>query len=104
MKITSNVIQDLLPLYLAGEAHADTVRLVKEYLETDAELAKQVENATMYNLSEIPVPRKKEAEVSTYKKAQWRTVVLTLGLAMIIVITVLTALLILGAFVLAAPM
>ncbi|MBN8729229.1 MAG: hypothetical protein J0L64_01720 [Acidobacteria bacterium] len=32
MNITDEVIRDLLPLYMAGEASADTVRLVDEYL------------------------------------------------------------------------
>ena len=39
MEITRNVIEDLLPLYLADEASADTRMLVGEYLKTDPELA-----------------------------------------------------------------
>lgn len=32
MHITDNVIRDLMPLYMAGEASPDTIRLVEEYL------------------------------------------------------------------------
>jgi len=32
MNVTDEVIKDLLPVYMAGEASADTVRLVEEYL------------------------------------------------------------------------
>jgi anti-sigma factor RsiW len=42
MKITKDVIMDLLPLYLAGEASADTRRLVESYLAEDASLARAV--------------------------------------------------------------
>jgi hypothetical protein len=35
MTITRDVIQDLMPLYLAGEASADTRRLIDEYLQAN---------------------------------------------------------------------
>lgn len=38
--ITRDVILDLLPLYLAGEASEDTRQLVEAYLATDAKLAR----------------------------------------------------------------
>jgi anti-sigma factor RsiW len=38
MKITRDIVLDLLPLYLAGEASADTRALVEEYVQTDPEL------------------------------------------------------------------
>ena len=44
MKITRNVILDLLPIYVAGEASADTRALMESYLASDpeaAELAKE---------------------------------------------------------------
>jgi len=84
MEITRNVIQDLLPLYLAGEASADTAALVEKYLETDRELAKLAEQATTTGLSEVPVPLSKEAEMEAYKKANQWMVIRTLGLAVII--------------------
>lgn len=42
MNVTREVIIDLLPLYLAGEASRDTRALVEEYLEQDTELARLV--------------------------------------------------------------
>ena len=40
MEVTRSVILDLLPLYLAEEASADTRALVAKHLETDPELAR----------------------------------------------------------------
>ena len=46
MEVTRAVIEDLLPLYLAGEASEDTVALVKSYLETDSQLADEYRKLT----------------------------------------------------------
>src|SRR5215472_11999289 len=43
MKITRNVVADLLPAYLSGESSEDTRSLIDEFLRTDAEFARQVE-------------------------------------------------------------
>ena len=40
MKITRDVIYDLLPAYFAGEVSADTRALIDEFLATDAEFAR----------------------------------------------------------------
>src|SRR5262245_1895000 len=42
MKVTREVILDLLPLYLAGEASPATRALVEEYLRQDPELERRV--------------------------------------------------------------
>lgn len=42
MKITRDVITDLLPVYLAGEASEDTCRLVDEFLQADPEFAELI--------------------------------------------------------------
>ena len=39
MRVTRDVITDLLPAYFSGEASADTRQLVEEYLANDPELA-----------------------------------------------------------------
>jgi anti-sigma factor RsiW len=39
MNVTAEVIKNLLPLYVAGEASADTRALVEEFLRTDPQLA-----------------------------------------------------------------
>src|SRR5205823_2975860 len=45
MKITRDIIGDLLPAYLSGEASADTRALVDEAAAGDAEIARLVESA-----------------------------------------------------------
>ncbi len=42
MRVTRDVILDLLPIYSAGEASADTRTLVESYLATDPALARAV--------------------------------------------------------------
>jgi anti-sigma factor RsiW len=58
MEITRDVVTDLLTVYLAGEASADTRRLVERYLETDAELAAHVARARAHplDLPATPAP------------------------------------------------
>ena len=64
MKITREVITDLLPLNLAGEASKDTQELIDEFLQTDPDFAKLVatQNAPLEKLN-INLP--KENEVKT---------------------------------------
>ena len=66
-KITRNIIVDLMPLYLAGEASEDTMALVKEYLETDKELATMAKQSETFNLPEdVPVPLEKDQALKLY--------------------------------------
>ena len=51
MDVTRNVIADLLPLYVAGEASADTRALVERFYEENPELARQM------SASEASTPR-----------------------------------------------
>lgn len=95
MKITRNVILDLLPLYVANEVSADTCALVERYLETDPELtnvAKQL--AAMEKQGEIPVPLTEDDKMKTYRKAR-RSIILTvviLAVVISIIIIVITVL------------
>ena len=50
MRVTRDVVMDLLPLYLAGEASADTRALVEEFLEGDAELRRRVREGGLDSL------------------------------------------------------
>ena len=45
MKVTRDVVRDLLPLYLAGEASPATRELVEEYLAQDPELAREARSS-----------------------------------------------------------
>ncbi len=70
-QVTRNVILDLLPLYLAGEASPDTQALVEGYLKTDPELAEMAKrSALIEEQGDIPVPLKKEDQMEAYKEAQ----------------------------------
>jgi hypothetical protein len=53
MNITREVILDLLPVYLAGEASPGTCALIEEYLQQDPELARQVRTRAAENLAVI---------------------------------------------------
>jgi len=71
MKVTRDVILDLLPLYLAGEASEDTRRLVEAYLERDPGLAQMAQKAQETKLpDDIPVPLTEDDEMKAFKKAK----------------------------------
>ncbi len=79
MKITRDVILDLLPLYLADEVSAETRALVEKYLETDPELA-EIAQAAIELPGDIPIPLTMEDKMEAYREAKrlmfWRTVFL----------------------------
>ena len=98
MEITRNVILDLLPLYLAGEASEDTRILVKKYLQSDPQLAELAERSAAMELSEdIPLPLTEEDKMEAYKEAKrlmfWRTVILAGLISFTLVIFLVLALL-----------
>lgn len=53
MEITRYIIQDLLPLYLAGEVCPETRALVEEFMARDATLAAEVERLKSDSLKQI---------------------------------------------------
>ena len=71
MEVTRNVILDLLPLYLAGEASDDTRKLIEERMKTDPDLSELVMKAEMGELpGDIPIPLTKEDKMEAYKEAK----------------------------------
>jgi hypothetical protein len=71
MKITRNVILDLLPMYAANEASADTTALVEDYLKTDPELAEIAKKLAEKELpGDTPVPLTREDKMDAYKEAK----------------------------------
>jgi hypothetical protein len=77
MKITRNVILDLLPLYMANEVSADTRALIEEYLQTDPELANVAKQlAAMEKPGDVPVPLTQDDKMKAYRKAR-RLIILT---------------------------
>jgi len=83
MKVTQNVIQDLLPVYVAGEASADTVSLVEDFLRSDPELARTVDGLRGGALPEIPVAlrptQEKEVLTMTKQLLRWRGILMGLA-------------------------
>ncbi|MDZ4797315.1 MAG: hypothetical protein SGI92_04080 [Bryobacteraceae bacterium] len=56
MKVTREVILDLFPVYLSGEASPDTKTLVETYLAQDGELAAQLRSQWSEAAASIPLP------------------------------------------------
>lgn len=97
MEITKNVIIDLLPLYMAKEASVDTVNLVREYLESDPELAEMAkETAEMRLPEDAPVPLTWEDKMNAYKEAKRMMMIRTIVVAGIISVSFLALLGIIG--------
>lgn len=94
MEITRDVIQDLMPLYLAGEASPDSRVLVEAFLRTHPDLARLAEESKDEDWADHPIPISKESEMKAYQKANKMMVIRTLGLAVIIAGTLLAILLI----------
>jgi hypothetical protein len=53
MNVTREVILDLLPVYLAGEASPATHALIEEYMQQDPELAQRIRQQWADNLGKI---------------------------------------------------
>lgn len=70
MQITRELIQDLLPLYLAEEVSMETAALIEEYLETDVQLAKMMEQSKLVESTILPEPVEMDDEMRAFRKAQ----------------------------------
>jgi hypothetical protein len=79
MKVTREVITDLLPAYLSNEASADTRTLVEEFFKQDpefAELAKEKKSEELLaQLPSTPLPKDHERDtlIRTKNMLKWRT-------------------------------
>jgi anti-sigma factor RsiW len=79
MNITRNVVKDLVTVYLAGEASADTRSLVEDWLRSDPELAAQVERARGLELPAVAAPEptvEKRAFDRTRRRLRGRAILL----------------------------
>ena len=70
MKITRDVIRDLIPLYQAGEASSDTKRLVEEFLKQDPEFGREVSEGTRMPFDTLPVELPAEHEIKTLERTK----------------------------------
>ncbi len=79
MKITRDIVKDLITVYLAGEASADTRSLVEDWLRSDPDLARQVDEARGGKLPPVVLPEPsadKLALTRTRRRLKLRMVVL----------------------------
>jgi hypothetical protein len=56
------MVRDLLPVYLAGDASADTRAVVEEFLAQDAELREIMKSAGTFSLPALEAPASLEAQ------------------------------------------
>ena len=70
LKVTRDVITDLLPLCESGEASEDTRRLVQEFLAKDPELARLTEKLKQTRLSAEKALPPPEVEVKSLKRTR----------------------------------
>ncbi len=85
MKVTDNVIMDLLPLYFADEASEETKTLVKSYFNKHPEFAIKMQKYSTKKLPEdIPISLKPEDEMITLRKTKrllrFRTIFLVIAI------------------------
>jgi len=87
MNVTREVILDLLPIYVAGEASPATRDLIEEYLNGDPELAQRVREMRAEALAGLPAaaPRP-EIEMQSLRRTRrvlgWQRWLLALGIAL----------------------
>jgi predicted nucleic acid-binding protein len=89
MKVTREVIIDLLPLYVAEEVSEDSRKLVEAFLDQDEDMKRLAERVERTGLKEIPMTEQKEISLEAYEKANRWMVIRTLGLAVIISATLM---------------
>ena len=98
-ELTKNVIMDLLPLYLAGEASEDSSALVKRYIDANPEMTDILNQmAKAESQHKVPIPFSREIAMETFQEAKKWTVIRTLGLALIIGLCWLSSLVLTLAF------
>jgi hypothetical protein len=71
MNITRDVILDLLPAYLSGDASPATRALIEEYMKQDAELAQRVRLLSADPLTKVALPvLRPELELKSLRRTQ----------------------------------
>ena len=82
MNVTREVILDLLPVYLSGEASPATRTLVEEYMKQDPELAQRIRLQSSDNLAKTaPSALPPDLEFQSFRRTRrllgWRPAALT---------------------------
>ena len=88
MNVTRDVVHDLLPLYLAGEASADTRALLEEYLKAHPDEATEVRELAAKSATLLAGPAPElppDLEKATFERARsynrWRAQLLAFTIA-----------------------
>ena len=72
MKVTKDVIHDLIPLYAANECSGDTRALVEEYLQQNPRQAEELRRIMNTPLPGAVPPAKNLAETHSFREARRR--------------------------------
>lgn len=80
MNVTKDVIRDLLPVYLAGEASADTRALIEEYARQDEEIRAALLNTGVELPPVTAASHEKETLKMTKTLLRWRSTLLALAI------------------------
>jgi anti-sigma factor RsiW len=72
MNVTKDIINDLIPLYVADECSADTRALVEEYLQKNPEQAEQLRRIINTPVPGAVPPAKGLDEVRAFREARRR--------------------------------
>ena len=103
MKVTRDVILDLLPLYLANEASAETRALVQEHLERDPDLARLARQWQERFAAPPPAPLHPDAQALAYYEAKRQIAIRTIGWAAAVAIVLTTLATLVTMFVYSSP-
>ncbi len=90
-KITRDVLLDLLPMYVAGEASEDTRRLVEQYLDEDAELMRIASRMKAIRIPEAPRGAAANPELKAFARTKQLMFQRNLFLALAVMFTVFLA-------------
>jgi hypothetical protein len=69
MKITRDIVSDLWPLYESGEASADTRALVEEFLKSDYEFARRLQEDSKV-LAAVPISLSPDQETKALSRTR----------------------------------
>ena len=71
MDVTREVVVDLLPVYLSGEASPGTRSLVEEFLKQDPELARKIREQWVESISKaVPSALPPELELAAFRRTR----------------------------------
>ena len=88
--ITRDIITDLLPVYLSGEASADTKTLVESYMKSDLEFSRLVKSESRVVFTGPALPARPDQELRALHRARRRLRRKTWHLALAIFFTLTT--------------